>query len=484
MNKKIFSSILAGVVLLSTQATTFSAMAQTKTDNLVDLTPSHWAYNAVKMMVEELGIMEPKSATRFNGNDQVTRYEAASAFYNIAKKLEQSSGKDLKVTGDKRTVNLTDVDSKYKDVVNGAVNDYGIMQSMPGNKFLGNEKLSRYELAFELDNYLKALTKKVGKVSLAPINRSGSLTDVKEDHWATPSVKSIVDSTCQAMSGYTDNTFKGQKNITRYELAALLKKFTDCVDKYLIPVVKQTPVATPTPEATPEATPVPTPVATPTPEATPEATPTPVAVPSKKPLSPVDLRLGGAYKVSNTMPKTGASEMGYLYGPAGQLDLRFGGFQLGFDGNYMMFDKKFQDAYKIPGYSRLHAGGDIGWRILGAESDEDASLVVGVGYGLVNTMGTGYNYMNHGPRGRASIEIPLGDWFGIFAEDRFLYPLSERNDFVRNYTWLNDLYAGIEIPSTSGFAIQLGYTDTRYTIKGDKPIYGDIGGLLNLRFRF
>lgn len=89
MNKKIFSSILAGVVLLSTQATTFSAMAQTKTDSLVDLTPSHWAYNAVKMMVEDLGIMEPKSATRFNGNDQVTRYEAASAFYNIAKNLNK-----------------------------------------------------------------------------------------------------------------------------------------------------------------------------------------------------------------------------------------------------------------------------------------------------------------------------------------------------------------------------------------------------------
>ena len=481
MSNKILSFLLASTVVISTQAvSSFSAKAEgTKVDSLVDLTPSHWAYGAVKMLVQDLGIMSPKSSTRFDGNDQVTRYEAANTFYNLAKKLESVSGKDLKVSGDKRNVNLTDVDAKSKAVVNSVVNEYGLMQAMPGNKFLGNEKLSRYELAFELDNYLKSLIKKVGKVSLVPINRSSALKDIKDDHWATPSVRSVIDSTCQAMSGYTDNTFKGQKFITRYELAALLKKFTDCVDKYLIPMAK----ATPTPKATPVPTAVPTlkPTPVPTAEPTPEPTPTPVAVPTKKPLSPVDLRIGGALNVSNTMPK---NEMGYIYGPLGQLDLRFGGFQIGVDGNYMMLDKKFQDAYNIPGYARLHAGADLGWRILGSESDEDASLVLGAGYGLVNISGTGYNFVNHGPRGRASIEIPVGSWFSIFAEDRFLYPLTENKSFERNFTWFNDAYAGITIPASTGFAVQLGYTDTRYQIKNEKQMYGDIGGLLNLRFRF
>jgi len=481
MSRKILSFLLASTVVISTQAiASFSAKAEsTKVDSLVDLTPSHWAYGAVKMLVQDLGIMSPKSSTRFDGNDQVTRYEAATAFYNLAKKLESVSGKDLKVSGDKRNVNLTDVDAKSKSIVNSVVNEYGLMQAMPGNKFLGNEKLSRYELAFELDNYLKSLIKKVGKVSLAPINRSSALKDIKDDHWATPSVRSVIDSTCQAMSGYTDNTFKGQKFITRYELAALLMKFTTCVDKYLIPLAKATPTpkATPVPTAVPTAKPTPVPTAVPTPE----PTPTPVAVPTKKPLSPVDLRLGGAFKVSKTMP---ANDMGYIYGPLGQLDLRFGAFQIGVDGNYMMLDKKFQDAYKIPGYARLHAGADLGWRILGSESDEDASFVLGAGYGLVNVSGSGYNFMNHGPRGRASIEIPVGSWFSIFAEDRFLYPLSENKAFVRNYTWMNDAYAGITIPASTGFAVQLGYTDTRYQIKGENPMYGDIGGLLNLRFRF
>lgn len=499
MNKKILSFLLASSVVLSTQiVSSFSVAmaADVKVDSLVDVTPNHWAYNAVKLAVEELGILTPKSATRFNGNDSVTRYELAQTFYNLSKKLESSSGKDLKVTGDKRIVTLTDVDAKSQSVVNSIVNEYGIMQAMPGNKFLGNEKMSRYELAFELDNYLKLLVKKVGKVSLSPTNNSSALNDIKEDFWATPSVKNVVDSNCQVMSGYPDNSFKGQKNITRYELAAILKKFTDCVDKYLIPM----PKATPTPELV--ATPEPTPVATPTPEvvATPEPTPVATSEPvaTKKPLSPVDLRLGGALKMSNTFSTVDTAttalatkavdstpKLGYLYGPMGQLDFRFGALQLGFDGNYMMYDKTFQDAYAIPGYSRFHAGADIDWRMMGSESEEDASFVLGVGAGVVGLNGSGYNYMNYGPRGRASLEIPVGGIFSIFAEDRFLYAPWENKAFIRNVGWVNDATVGLTIPASTAFSVQLAYVDTRYLVKDTKTnVYGDIGGLINLRFRF
>lgn len=486
MNKKIISFLLASSVLVSTQLiSSFSvAMAEeVRVDGLVDVTPNHWAYDAVKLAVEELGILAPKSATRFSGNESVTRYELAQTFYNLSKKLESSSGKDLKVSGDKRNVNLSDVDTSFQSVVNSVVNEYGIMQAMPGNKFLGNEKMSRYELAFELDNYLKLLVKKVGKVSLIPTKNSGALLDLKEDFWATPSVKSVVDSNCQVMAGYPDKTFKGQQNITRYELAAILKKFTDCVDHYLIPIVKATPTPVPTVEPTPEATPIPEV------EVTPEATPIPEPVATKKPLSAVDLRLGGAFKVSNTFStlddKSKKPELGYLYGPMGQLDFRFGALQLGFDGNYMWYDKKFQDAYNIPGYARLHAGADIDWRMMGSESEEDASFVLGVGAGVVGLNGTNYNYMNYGPRGRASLEIPIAGIFSIFAEDRFLYSPWENKIFIQNIGWVNDAIVGITIPASTAFSVQLAYVDTRYLVKDTKTtVHGDIGGLLNLRFRF
>lgn len=479
MNKKITGFLLAASVFVSAQVTNFQfnqALADSvSVDSLVDITPNHWAYDAVKLMTQELGIMSPKTSTRFMGTDITTRYEVAEALYNMAKKLEASSGKDLKVTGDKRTVSLTDVDASKKDLVNSVINEYGLMQAMPGNKFMGNEKMSRYELAFELNNYINLLIKKVGKVSLDSSDKANSFTDIKEEHWATPSVRSIVNNGCQLMSGYPDSTFKGFQSLSRYEMAAVLRKFVVCVDKYLIPVVSETPA--------PVETPMPTvaPTVEPSPEPTPEVTPEPVA--TKKPLSTTDLKLGGMYKVSSL--DTATNKLGTLYGPSAQVDFRFGAFQIGLNGEYLMYAQDFNNVTKVASLGRAVAGGDLGWRIFGTESDEDASLYVGVGGEYLQWFGSAYTYPNYGPRGRVALEIPLGSWFSIFAEDTYTYYPISNTSFINNPTWKNDLFAGITIPAYTGFSIQLGYKDTRYELK-DSPnkVFGDVGGLANLRFRF
>ena len=485
MNKKIASLVLSAALLISSQVphTSFSQAKAESVDSLVDITPNHWAYDAVKLVTQDLGVMSPKTSTRFMGNDITTRYEVAQVFYNLAKKLEASSGKNLKITGDKRQTNLTDLDPTKKSFVDSVINEYGIMQAMPGNKFMGNEKMSRYELAYELDNYIKLLIKKVGKVSLAGTNKADSFTDIKEEHWATPSIKSVVNSGCQVMSGYPDNTFKGFSNLSRYELAAVLNKFVDCVNKYLIPVTAATPVATPVPTAVPTVVPTPEPTATPEPEVTPEPMPT------KKPLSTTDLQLGGSFRISSVDKNPGdtvfnGQNVGFIYGPSGKIDFRFGGFQLGFNGDYSMYSKVFNPATTVTGLSRVNAGGDLGWRIFGTESDEDASLYVGVGAEYLQWMGSSYTYPAFGPRGRVALEIPLGSWFGIFAENTFSYFPMDNAKFVNDPTWKNDLFTGITIPSSSGFAIQLGYRDVRYVLQDKATMFGDIGAQGNLRFRF
>ena len=48
----------------------------------------------------------------------------------------------------------------------------------------------------------------------------------------------------------------------------------------------------------------------------------------------------------------------------------------------------------------------------------------------------------------------------------------------------NEGFAGVTIPAYTAFSVQLGYRDTRYMLTGKPTIYGDIGGLANLRFRF
>ncbi len=483
MSKKIISLLLASTLLVSAQMTQGSAPARAEemvgsvnVDNLVDVTPNNWAYDSVKLVTQELGIMPPKTPTRFMGNDTTNRYEVAQAFYNTAKRLETSTGKDLKVTGDKRQTTLSDVDSNYKSVVDSVINEYGIMQSMPGNKFMGMEKMTRYELAFELNNYVSLLVRKIGRKTLDPISKSSSLTDVKEEHWATPAIRNVVDED-QLMVGYPDNTFRGYQTLTRYELAAVLKKFVDLVDKYIVPT------ATPTAEPTMEPTPMPTV------EPTVEPTPMPSMSPTKKPLSAFDLKIGGGVRTGYTAPNT--NNLGLLYGPSAQLDLRFGAFQIGANGEYMLYDNgSFSPVTGINSLAKIDAGADLGWRALGNESDEDASLYFGVGYNYFQWMGQqsngsgAYSYMNHGPRGRVALEIPIGGAFSIFGEDTFTYFIAPNANFSNNIQWKNEGFAGVTIPAYTAFSVQLGYRDTRYMLTGKPTIYGDIGGLANLRFRF
>jgi len=475
MSKKIISLLLASTLLVSVQMTNAASPAlaaemasSVNVDNLVDVTPNHWAYDAVKTVVQDLGIMSPKTATRFMGNDTTTRYEVAQAFYNTAKKLESSTGKDLKVTGDKRQVTLNDVDSNNSADVSSVVNEYGIMQAMPGNKFMGNEKMTRYELAFELNNYIALLIQKVGKSSLDPTNRADALTDVKEEHWATPAIKNIVNNT-GIMTGYPDNTFKGYQTLTRYELAAVLRKFVDFVDKYLVPAT----VATPEPTAVPTIAPteVPTPVPTETP-----------VIPTKKPLSTFDLKIGGGVTTGYT--DNTQKQLGLIYIPSAQLDLRFGAFQIGGNFDYSIYGKEFENFTKVPGLARIRGGADLGWRIFGNESDEDASLYIGIGYDYMSWSGTGYAYSNSGPRARAALEIPLGSFISIFGEDTFVYYPFQAAGFANNVQWRNEGFAGITIPAYTLFSVQLGYKDTRYVLTGNPQVYGDIGGIANLRFRF
>lgn len=481
MSKKIISLLLASTLLVSVQMTQGSSpaiaeeMVSVNVDNLVDVTPNHWAYDAVKYVTQELGIMAPKTPTRFMGNDTSTRYDVAQAFYNLAKRLESSTGKDLKVTADKRQTSLGDVDSNYKTVVDSVINEYGIMQAMPGNKFMGNEKMTRYELAFELNNYVALLVKKIGRETLDPISKSESLTDVKEEHWATPAIRNVVDKH-QLMAGYPDNTFRGYQTLTRYELSAVLKKFYELVDRYIVP------------NNTVEPTPMPT--VMPTVEPTVEPTPMPVSEPvsTKKPLSTWDLKIGGGVRTGYTAPDM--KTLGLLYGPNAQLDLRFGAFQIGGGAEYMMYDNStFAPVTKVNNLAKLDAGADLGWRMLGNESDEDASLYLGVGWNYFSWMGAPasggtYSYSNHGPRGRVALEIPIGGAFSIFGEDTFsYYPFANKN-FTENLLWKNEGFAGVTIPAYTLFSVQLGYRDTRYTLMGKPTIYGDIGGLANLRFRF
>ena len=213
--KEIFKLLLSVVILSSSYSISGTSYAANldnpfALENLSDVKRNHWSYSALERIVEELQIMPPKTSSMFMGNEISNRYEVAEAFFNAAKKLEIISGLDLKIQDNRKRVELVDVEDSKKDLIEDVVNVYGLMQSLPGSKFSGLKKISRYEVAYELDNYLTRLEKVVAKANRPAVNRLEKLVDVAPGHWATNAIKNMVNK-YQIMKGYPDNQFKGNK---------------------------------------------------------------------------------------------------------------------------------------------------------------------------------------------------------------------------------------------------------------------------------
>jgi hypothetical protein len=438
-----------------------------------DIPSQPWATDAVRLMTVKLGVMSPKQPGVFAGQDQTTRYEVATIYLNIAAKLEAIVQRNLKVYPMGSGTTPVDVNPEMAPVIQAVVNEYGIMQARPGNRFMGEDRMTRYELAYELNNYLSLLEKQVENKYPNKARPVQPFTDIESDHWAAPSVQRIV-SVYNIMQGYPGQTFKGDQVLTRYELAAVLKRFVEHVDKYLVPIVSSTPA--PTPEPTP----------VPTPEPTPEPTPIPTPVPTPLPLSNWDLRLGGDLKggaISSTN-----SQIGLIYGSSGRAQYwlppvannqRFG---VGLNYEWIGHESRFEQAQG--GLTRWSLGGDLNYRILGRDHDQEMSLVAGIGYEYLQWNSTALTYGNHGPKVRLQFEWPLTEWFSIFAEDQAHFlPVSDQT-FVNNLTFKNDFLLGGTFWVTPNWALLAGYKDTRYALTSRDGLFGEIGIFAQLRFRY
>lgn len=69
---------------------------------------------------------------------------------------------------------------------------------------------------------------------------SGDLKDVPSDHWALPAIITLSEK-YGIVSAYPDKTFKGARNVTRYELAATLAKLVNVLERR-IAIATGTPV--------------------------------------------------------------------------------------------------------------------------------------------------------------------------------------------------------------------------------------------------
>ncbi|MBC7475495.1 MAG: S-layer homology domain-containing protein [Candidatus Sericytochromatia bacterium] len=465
-NKKITSLLLASVTVLSVSNSSFARPAfmysyvtgiAYKIDGLVDMKPKHWAYGAVKYVVEDLNIMDPETPTRFLGDKKATRYQLAKAFYNAAKGLEDISEKDLRLNKASLDNTLTDVNDDNKKVVNSVVNEYGIMQLLPDSRFMGGREMTRYELAFDMNNYLLLLEKKIGIAETLARDRAVELKDLTTDHWAYAASKNIVDK-YKIMDGYPQGVFGGDQKLTRYEVAALIKRFVEYVDKNILSIPKPTPTPTPTIVPTPVPTEIPTPI--------PTVTPIP-----KKPESLADLKAGGV--IANLFNPS-ANNSFNKFDPGLNLDASFWFERFGFsvNGEYLFSDDKaFQNS------PRVNAGGTVNMKLLGYTSDEDLAVIVGLGYNYTSWI-SGSIMAGSGPKAKFEVEYPINQWVALnLREDFTIY-------VAGNTGWKNDVFAGVTIPASNLFSIQLGYYGSQYSVSNVSSFNTQNGLQGFLRFRF
>jgi hypothetical protein len=71
-------------------------------------------------------------------------------------------------------------------------------------------------------------------ITTTPVQAQGAtniseLTDVVGNEWAYNALKELVNNPCHILVGYPDRTFRGQKSATRFELAAALYKYEQCI---------------------------------------------------------------------------------------------------------------------------------------------------------------------------------------------------------------------------------------------------------------
>lgn len=201
MKKKFFIQVLIAL-LLSINAPAFSS-AKTFSDVPVD----HWAYSAVALLAAN-GINQGYDDGTFRGNRSITRYEVATM---IAKILKDKSN-NFQGTAS----NFSDVPSthwaSHSVKLSAAA---GISEGYDDGSFRGDKNITRYEMVAMLSRLMS------NGNDILPMNKV-PFTDVPAGHWASDFVKKLAFK--GLIEGYGDGTFRGDRNITRYETATILAK--------------------------------------------------------------------------------------------------------------------------------------------------------------------------------------------------------------------------------------------------------------------
>lgn len=198
MIKKVLVSCLIVGGIFTSNSCAFAASKP-----FVDIPAGHWATTAVTSLASK-GVIEGYGDETFRGDRNITRYEAAAMISKlIVPTFNAQKNKRLPFAD----VSENHWANKFVELIFEA----GISKGYDDHTFRGDRYITRYEMAQMLAKFLK-------------LNGSDSnpFSDVPAEYWATNAVTSLASK--GIIEGYGDATFRGDRNITRYEAAMMISK--------------------------------------------------------------------------------------------------------------------------------------------------------------------------------------------------------------------------------------------------------------------
>ena len=93
----------------------------------------------------------------------------------------------------------------------------GIIKGYSDGTYLGNRNITRYETAMMI---ARIHAQETG----IPSSATNIFSDIPRNHWAAKAVVFLADA--GILNGYEDNSYRGERNITRYEMAQMIFNYS------------------------------------------------------------------------------------------------------------------------------------------------------------------------------------------------------------------------------------------------------------------
>lgn len=229
----IRTGVLSGVLTLCLAA---AALANgdhehMQSGHLVDLTSEHWCHSCVVKVIDDHQVMSGFYDHTFRGDWKVNRYELAAAvaktwnYIKLTKNLDLPSPSD----GKSRPIGVLPDHWAYH-YVRKLAEENGLLAKMIVNgNYEGERELTREELAYGLSEFLQQMEMGMNR-SLEPQRREAQLAiDLPRGGDYRAHIDMALNR-YQFMNLHSDHTFRPNRSVTRYELAAALCKVFDLFD--------------------------------------------------------------------------------------------------------------------------------------------------------------------------------------------------------------------------------------------------------------